>query len=172
MNPSNKKPCLSLNGVLNADMPRLRGRLRGLEKNPNLSPEKKRSILNQIADDAERSRQTRTLREKARPKITYSQDLPVSAMRTEIADVIRNNQVVILCGETGSGKTTQLPKICLDAALGLGRGIDGIIGHTQPRRIAARTVAARIAEEIGTPLGEIVGSKVRFGDQTSDRTLI
>ena len=172
MNPANKKPRLSFDGVLNADMPRLRGRLRGLEKNPRLSPEKKRAILDQIADDAERSRQTRTLRENARPKITYSQDLPVSAMRTEIADVIRENQVVILCGETGSGKTTQLPKICLDAALGLGRGIDGIIGHTQPRRIAARTVAARIAEEIGTPLGEIVGSKVRFGDQTSDRTLI
>jgi ATP-dependent helicase HrpA len=75
----------------------------------------------------------------------------------------------VLCGETGSGKTTQLPKICMDAALGLGRGIDGLIGHTQPRRIAARTVGARIAEELGTKLGDLVGSKVRFGDQTSER---
>ncbi|MDY7000036.1 MAG: ATP-dependent helicase, partial [Actinomycetota bacterium] len=95
-------------------------------------------------------------------------DLPVSERRDAIAAAIAANQVVIVAGETGSGKTTQLPKICLE----LGRGVRGTIGHTQPRRLAARTVAARIAEELGTPLGETVGYTVRFTDQASDRTLI
>ncbi len=76
--------------------------------------------------------------------------------------------MVIVAGETGSGKTTQLPKICLE----LGRGVLGTIGHTQPRRVAARTVAARLAEELAVPIGEQVGFQIRFGDQTSDRTLI
>ena len=82
--------------------------------------------------------------------------------REEIAGAIADNQVIVLCGETGSGKTTQLPKICLE----LGRGVDGMIGHTQPRRIAARSVAARIAQELQTSLGHAVGYKVRFGDHT------
>jgi ATP-dependent helicase HrpA len=106
-------------------------------------------------------------REAAVPAISYP-DLPVSAKRGEIADAIRANQVVVVAGETGSGKTTQLPKICLE----LGRGISGTIGHTQPRRLAARTVAQRIADELHTPLGEAVGYSVRFTDQVSDRTLI
>lgn len=165
-------PRLDFRGVLGADKAWLIGRLRGLEKNTRMPAAKKRQILAQIAADAERSRERRTQRENARPAVTYPEDLPVSAMRTEIAQTIRDHQVVVLCGETGSGKTTQLPKICLDAALGLGRGVNGLIGHTQPRRIAARTVAARIAEELGTPMGDIVGSKVRFGDQTSDRTMV
>ncbi|MDG4668459.1 ATP-dependent RNA helicase HrpA [Mycobacterium sp. 236(2023)] len=101
------------------------------------------------------------------PQISYP-DLPVSERRDEIAAAIAANQVVIVAGETGSGKTTQLPKICLE----LGRGIRGTIGHTQPRRLAARTVAARIADELGTPLGEAVGYTVRFTDQASDRTLV
>lgn len=101
------------------------------------------------------------------PQISYP-DLPVSERRDEIAAAIAANQVVIVAGETGSGKTTQLPKICLE----LGRGIRGTIGHTQPRRLAARTVAARIAEELATPLGEAVGYTVRFTDQASDRTLV
>jgi ATP-dependent RNA helicase HrpA len=100
--------------------------------------------------------------------ITFPADLPVSQRRAEIADAIRAHQVVILAGETGSGKTTQLPKICLD----LGRGVAGTIGHTQPRRLAARTVADRIAEELGTPLGETVGYKVRFTDRSSDATQV
>jgi ATP-dependent helicase HrpA len=101
------------------------------------------------------------------PTITYP-DLPVSERRDEIASAIRDNQVVVVAGETGSGKTTQLPKICLE----LGRGIRGTIGHTQPRRLAARTVAQRIADELDTPLGEAVGYTVRFNDHASDRTLI
>lgn len=96
-------------------------------------------------------------------KITYPAELPVSARRDDIAAAIRDHQVVIVAGETGSGKTTQLPKICLE----LGRGQDKLIGHTQPRRIAARSVAERIAEELGTELGDVVGYQVRFTDRTS-----
>ncbi|WP_246143530.1 ATP-dependent RNA helicase HrpA [Colwellia echini] len=102
------------------------------------------------------------------PKITYPEGLPISDNAAEIAEVIKANQVVIIAGETGSGKTTQIPKICLE----LGRGVDGLIGHTQPRRIAARTVATRIAEELGTQLGDQVGYKVRFNDQVSDKSYI
>jgi ATP-dependent helicase HrpA len=101
-------------------------------------------------------------RVEGRPAIGYPPELPVSAARDRIAAAIRQHQVVIVCGETGSGKTTQIPKVCLD----LGRGTRGLIGHTQPRRIAARTVAARIAEEIGVELGTAVGYKVRFTDHT------
>src|SRR5688500_956165 len=100
------------------------------------------------------------------PQPEYPQDLPVVARREEIARAIRENQVVIVCGETGSGKTTQLPKICV----GLGRGVMGMVGHTQPRRIAARTVASRIASELKTPLGHAVGYKVRFSDKVSGNT--
>ncbi|MBW0104136.1 ATP-dependent RNA helicase HrpA [Pseudonocardia sp. KRD291] len=107
-------------------------------------------------------------RREAFPTITYPPTLPVSARREEIADAIRDNQVVIVAGETGSGKTTQLPKICLE----LGRGVHGMIGHTQPRRLAARTVAARIAEELGVELGGAVGWKVRFTDQVGESTLV
>jgi ATP-dependent helicase HrpA len=101
------------------------------------------------------------------PPLDYP-DLPVSEKKDDILAAIRLHQVVIVCGETGSGKTTQLPKICLEA----GRGLTGYIGHTQPRRIAARTVAARIAEELKQPLGQAVGYKVRFQDQTRPESLI
>jgi ATP-dependent helicase HrpA len=102
------------------------------------------------------------------PRPTYPEDLPVVARREDIARAIADNPVVIVCGETGSGKTTQLPKICLE----LGRGVAGMIGHTQPRRIAARTVAARIASELQSPLGHAVGYKVRFADKVSADTYI
>ncbi|WP_125775771.1 ATP-dependent RNA helicase HrpA [Antribacter gilvus] len=102
------------------------------------------------------------------PPITYPEQLPVSARREDIAAAIRDHQVVIVAGETGSGKTTQIPKIVLE----LGRGRTGQVGHTQPRRIAARTVSERIAEELGTPLGGVVGYQVRFTDQSSDETLV
>ncbi|TSA42344.1 MAG: DEAD/DEAH box helicase, partial [Betaproteobacteria bacterium] len=102
------------------------------------------------------------------PRPTWPDDLPVVARRAEIARAIEANQVVIVCGETGSGKTTQLPKICLE----LKRGINGLIGHTQPRRIAARTVAARIAQELQSPLGHAVGYKIRFSDRVSADTYV
>ena len=102
------------------------------------------------------------------PKITYPEDLPVSARRDEIARAIASHQVIIVSGETGSGKTTQLPKICLE----LGRGLSKMIGHTQPRRIAASSVARRIADELKTTLGEWVGYQVRFQDRSSAMTSI
>ena len=102
------------------------------------------------------------------PVISYPPELPVSQVKDQIAAAIAGHQVVIVAGETGSGKTTQLPKICLE----LGRGVAGQIGHTQPRRIAARTVAERIGSELGTGLGTAVGYKVRFADTSSDATLI
>ena len=102
------------------------------------------------------------------PTIDYLENLPISSRRNEIKKAISSNQIVIIAGETGSGKTTQLPKICLD----LGRGSRGIIGHTQPRRIAARAVAFRIAEELGQIIGQGIGYQVRFRDETSSKTFI
>ncbi|MES2716645.1 MAG: ATP-dependent RNA helicase HrpA [Pseudomonadota bacterium] len=99
------------------------------------------------------------------PRITYPESLPVSARREEIARALASHQVVIVCGETGSGKTTQLPKIALELGRGLGAGGTGLIGHTQPRRLAATSVAKRIADELNSPLGEVVGYKVRFQDR-------
>src|SRR3954469_9021388 len=107
-------------------------------------------------------------RAAAVPAVSYPDELPVSQRRDDIAAAIRDHQVVIVAGETGSGKTTQLPKICLE----LGRGVHGTIGHTQPRRIAARSVAERIAQEVGTPLGETIGYQVRFTDRSSKDTLV
>ncbi|MFC0625649.1 ATP-dependent RNA helicase HrpA [Kribbella deserti] len=108
------------------------------------------------------------LRRNAVPEITYPEQLPVSQLKDEIAEAIRDHQVVVVAGETGSGKTTQIPKICLE----LGRGVEGFIGHTQPRRLAARTVADRIASELGTELGDTVGFAIRFTDKVSERSLI
>ena len=102
------------------------------------------------------------------PRPEFPPDLPVSGRREEIARAIAANQVVIVCGETGSGKTTQLPKICLE----LGRGVEGLIGHTQPRRIAARTTASRIAQELHAELGGVVGYKIRFNDHVSPQTYV
>ncbi len=107
-------------------------------------------------------------RRAAVPVVTYPEELPVSARRDDIAAALRDAQVVVVAGETGSGKTTQLPKIALE----LGRGVRGRIGHTQPRRIAARSVAERIAEELASPLGDVVGYKMRFSDHVSDGTLV
>ncbi len=120
-----------------------------------------------LAAQITRGEQSIATRTAAVPSISYP-DLPISRKRDDIAAAIRDHQVVVIAGETGSGKTTQLPKICLE----LGRGIRGTIGHTQPRRLAARTVAQRIADELQTPLGEAVGYTVRFTDQASDRTLV
>jgi ATP-dependent helicase HrpA len=106
--------------------------------------------------------------ERAAPVISYPPQLPVTAHREELLAAIRDNQVVVVAGETGSGKTTQLPKLCLE----LGRGVDGMIGHTQPRRLAARTVAERIADELNVPLGGTVGYAVRFSDRSGADTQI
>ncbi len=118
--------------------------------------------IERVAHAVAASRERASRRASHVPRIAYPPELPVSARRDDIAAALRDHQVIIVCGETGSGKTTQLPKICLEH----GRGIHGLIGHTQPRRIAARSVATRIAQELATPIGEIVGYKVRFSDQT------
>jgi ATP-dependent helicase HrpA len=121
-----------------------------------------------LAADVARAAQRVSRRRAALPDISYPAELPVSQRKDDLAQAIRGHQVVIVAGETGSGKTTQLPKICLE----IGRGITGQVGHTQPRRIAARTVAERIAEELGTGLGQVVGYKVRFTDKSGDNTLV
>ncbi|HZH20826.1 MAG TPA: ATP-dependent RNA helicase HrpA, partial [Geodermatophilus sp.] len=121
-----------------------------------------------IAADVAAAEERIARRRAAVPAVRYPAELPVSARRDDIAAALRDHQVVVVAGETGSGKTTQLPKIALE----IGRGVLGRIGHTQPRRIAARTVAERIAEELETPLGEVVGWKVRFTDQVGDTTLV
>jgi ATP-dependent helicase HrpA len=124
--------------------------------------------VTELTAEIERATRRVARRREAVPDISYPAELPVSQSKDDIARAIRDNQVVIVAGETGSGKTTQLPKICLE----LGRGVTGQIGHTQPRRIAARTVAERIAEETGTQLGTAVGYKVRFTDKSGDNTLV
>lgn len=144
-----------------------RARLRGAHTRRK-SGQSVEKIEESILHDLKKSIDAYQRRLRSKPVCSYPEDLPVSEHRDEIAAAIRDHQVVILCGETGSGKTTQLPKICLD----LGRGVDAMIGHTQPRRIAARNVASRVAEELGVGLGSAVGYKMRFGDQTNDDTLI
>nr|WP_285222968.1 ATP-dependent RNA helicase HrpA [Frankia nepalensis] len=123
----------------------------------------------EITSEVETAEIRVALRREGTPKLKYPAELPVSQRKDEILAAIRDNQVVIVAGETGSGKTTQIPKICLE----LGRGVTGLIGHTQPRRLAARTVADRIAEETGAGgLGGIIGYQVRFTDQVSEDTLV
>ncbi|MGX9517370.1 ATP-dependent RNA helicase HrpA [Vibrio mediterranei] len=131
-------------------------------------PEAQSAVFDEIAIDIARSMMVAQQRAATKPTINYPELLPVSQKKDEIAEAIENNQVVIVAGETGSGKTTQLPKICSE----LGRGQFGLIGHTQPRRLAARSVANRIAEEMETSLGEFVGYKVRFNDQISENTQV
>jgi len=126
-------------------------------KNKNETPDWKK-LQNEIAQSIAK----REVRARQKPAFSYPEELPVSQRAGEIEALIRAHQVVIVCGETGSGKTTQLPKICLAA----GRGEAGLIGHTQPRRMAARAVATRIADELKTPLGDAIGFKVRFTDHT------
>nr|BEK66971.1 ATP-dependent RNA helicase HrpA [Kitasatospora purpeofusca] len=130
--------------------------------------EARAQIAAEIASDIDKAELVVERRRAAVPVIRYPAELPVSQKKDEILAAVRDHQVVIVAGETGSGKTTQIPKICLE----LGRGVRGLIGHTQPRRIAARTVAERVAEELDSPLGEAVGWKVRFTDQVGPDTLV
>ena len=125
--------------------------------------DKMRAKLDRLEKRLHASERKRTLRQKNLPNFSYNDELPITTKKDEIIRAISRHPVVIVSGETGSGKTTQLPKFCLAA----GRGLDGIIGHTQPRRIAAMTVARRIAEELGQELGRSVGYKIRFKDRTS-----
>tara|TARA_R110002073_G_scaffold239285_1_gene400631 strand:+ start:140504 stop:144394 length:3891 start_codon:yes stop_codon:yes gene_type:complete len=141
-------------------------RSKGLARSKN--PDHRAKIQASIIRDLEDAISGYELRQQSMPVISYPEELPVSSRREEIKEVIKNNQVVIICGETGSGKTTQLPKMCLE----LGFGVGALIGHTQPRRIAARSVASRIADELNVKGGQQVGSKIRFSDSTSDKTLI
>ncbi|GGI84825.1 ATP-dependent RNA helicase HrpA [Shewanella gelidii] len=149
-----------------ADAARIRRRLYRLNKEPE--SDKKAKTITSLEEQAVASYQKVQQRLASRPIIRYPDSLPVSQKRDEIAAAIRDSQVVIVAGETGSGKTTQLPKICLE----LGLGSRGLIGHTQPRRLAARSVATRIAEEMQSPLGEAVGFKVRFADAIQPESYI
>jgi ATP-dependent helicase HrpA len=124
--------------------------------------------LARLAVEVEQAERRVARRREAVPAVSYPPELPVSARRDDLLAALRDHQVVVVAGETGSGKTTQLPKVCLE----LGRGVRGAIAHTQPRRLAARTVAERIAEELGVPLGEAVGYAVRFSDRSSEDTLV
>ncbi|AGO55423.1 ATP-dependent RNA helicase HrpA [Serratia plymuthica 4Rx13] len=148
------------------DQQRLQRRLQGARKIKN--PDAQQAAVAEVESDIAAALQKVQARAASCPKITYPENLPVSQKKQDILNAIRDHQVVIVAGETGSGKTTQLPKICLE----LGRGVKGLIGHTQPRRLAARTVANRIADELETPLGGSVGYKVRFNDQVGENTLV
>src|SRR5262245_21849257 len=146
------------------DRHRLRRRLDAMRHRRDVDE----AALADLADAVRASSARRAAHEPARPKPTYPSDLPVAVRKDEIARAIADAQVVIVCGETGSGKTTQLPKLCLE----LGRGVAGLIGHTQPRRLAARTLAARIASELESDIGGAVGYKIRFTDRVSDATYV
>ena len=152
--------------VLSTDLFSLTRSLRTFNSSRSESKDNSKKWL-QLCIAVAKSQDAAEARRLRLPSIEYP-DLPVSARAEEIRQQIENNQVVIIAGETGSGKTTQIPKICLQA----GRGIRGLIGHTQPRRIAARTVAERIAQELKSPLGDAVGYQVRFSDQTSPNSFI
>ncbi len=154
----------NLEQTLIADRHRLRRQLHELRKNAAGDDAK----LAQWVERFQASVAKVEARRGSVPAMRYDEQLPIAAKRDEIKAALQKHQVLVIAGETGSGKTTQLPKICLE----LGRGQHGLIGHTQPRRLAARSVATRVAEEIGTPLGELVGYQVRFEDQSSDSTLI
>jgi len=167
MNPPNPVSEASIDTCLRRDQHRLRrehDRLRAAKMRGNDVAAAEATLTQKIVA----STAARAARAASVPKLSYPEDLPISASRDEIRRAIEQHPVVILCGETGSGKTTQLPKICLEA----GRGVAGIIGHTQPRRIAARAVGARIAEELGVQLGQLVGYKLRFQDRSRPEGLI
>jgi ATP-dependent helicase HrpA len=168
--PNVKSPLAALSAQLSdlmlRDQQRLQRRLQGAHKVKN--PDAQQAVISEITGDIAQALQKAQSRAASCPKISYPESLPVSQKKQDILNAIRDHQVVIVAGETGSGKTTQLPKICLE----LGRGVKGLIGHTQPRRLAARTVANRIADELETPLGGSVGYKVRFNDQVGENTLV
>src|SRR5919206_3690239 len=164
--PSVADLAAQLDEVTIADAHRLGRRLDGVRTIRD--PRKRATSLHRLERDIATARLRLLERQAAAPVVRYPPELPVSLARDELLAAVRDHQVVIVAGETGSGKTTQLPKICLE----LGRGVDATIAHTQPRRLAARTVAERIAEELGVPLGDAVGYAVRFNDRSSEDTLV
>lgn len=175
MSPDNSITVDALFSLLNqtrlADKSRFKKRLHHLKKlnsSDNKQQDKKQRQINQLADHIHKSISHKTNKLNQSLHIYYPEALPVSQNVEKISNAIKENQVVIIAGETGSGKTTQIPKICLQ----LGRGVEGMIGHTQPRRIAARTVATRIAEELNSAIGDVVGYKVRFTDKVSEKSYI
>ncbi|MDX1953650.1 MAG: ATP-dependent RNA helicase HrpA [Verrucomicrobiota bacterium] len=131
-------------------------------------PERHDALLSRLLEEAERSRQLREERRRRLPQVSYQENLPISSRRGEIVEAIKGNQVVVIAGETGSGKTTQIPKMCLEAGLGIG----AMIGCTQPRRVAALSISKRIAEELNVEWGAEVGCKIRFDDRSSERSYI
>jgi ATP-dependent helicase HrpA len=155
-----------LNDVMIQDRLRLNRRIQGAQR--IAKPAAQLAVIDEIKHSIAQAQQRISVRRTSVPTITYPENLPVSQKKDQILTAIRDNQVVIVAGETGSGKTTQLPKICLE----LGLGIKGTIGHTQPRRLAARSVADRIAQELNVTLGQSIGYKVRFSDRVSDTTLV
>ncbi|MBD8480719.1 ATP-dependent RNA helicase HrpA [Pseudomonas coleopterorum] len=152
----------NLDQAMIGDRHRLRRQLHELRKRPD------EAKLGQWVEKVQASFARVEARRLSVPTVRYDDSLPIAAKRDEIKKVLAEHQVLIIAGETGSGKTTQLPKICLE----LGRGQHGLIAHTQPRRIAARSVASRVAEELATPLGGLVGYQVRFEDQSDANTLV
>ncbi|MGQ0580243.1 MAG: ATP-dependent RNA helicase HrpA [Betaproteobacteria bacterium] len=160
-----------LREAIDCGMLRARGPLHARLKQLEASARGGRDVATErdkLTADAQRSIELVAQRRARLPRVTFPEELPISAKRADIAEVIRAHQVVIVCGETGSGKTTQIPKICLE----LGRGVQGLIGHTQPRRIAARSVASRIAAELRTTPGDVVGYQVRFTDKSSSENFV
>ncbi len=167
MTPTLRELRARSNGLLAADRSRFLRRLGGAQKISD--PGRREAVLAALtAEIAEAERAALRRRSLTPSKIEYPEELPITAWRADLLGAIREHQVVVVAGETGSGKSTQLPKLCLE----LGRGVEGLIGHTQPRRIAARSIAERVAEELGSVVGGLVGYTVRFSDQVGEDTLV
>ncbi len=152
--------------VMTRDQRRLRPRLQELDRQRD--PLRRAALEERLGQDVLAAEAKVLARQSMVPRITYPEELPITARRDDLLAAIGDHQVVVVAGETGSGKSTQLPKLCLE----LGRGVLGLIGHTQPRRVAARTIAERVASELGTELGGTVGYTVRFTDKVGDGTLV
>lgn len=156
-----------ISAAMQADRHRLRGMARNIRRELKDGKPVDRN-WQRFEDRLKKSLAISEARRLNVPRYSFPEDLPINSAREEIAEAIQQHPVIVVCGETGSGKSTQLPKICLEA----GRGIAGMIGHTQPRRLAARSVAARLAEELGSKVGEHVGFKIRFTDNISAKSYV
>jgi ATP-dependent helicase HrpA len=158
---------IQIEQAMQADRFRLRRQWRAIAALSDSSP-RKLADIDRLKNALNQSIERRQARSQVNVPLNYDPELPITAHREEIIRLIHDRQVIIVCGETGSGKSTQLPKLCLDA----GRGRSGMIGHTQPRRLAARSISTRLAEELETQVGQLVGFKIRFTDRTDPLTLV